>query len=142
MAEGLKDRDTFLVVFEKDDNNRWFVRCPDLPGAHSHGRTLASARANIREAIALVLDLDDDSDFDLSEVVRLPDPNLQRLVDRARELRDSAAEAEEESRLATIEAVVESTGSSASLSLRDLADLLGLSHQRVQQLMSGASQRA
>lgn len=141
MAERLKDKASYEVVFERDDNNRWFVRCPDVQGAHSHGRTLAAARANIREAIGVVLDLDDDAVFDLKEVVRLPDPHLQRLVDRARELRESASEAEEDARRATIEAVVESTGSSTSLSLRDLADLLGLSHQRVQQLATGAPRR-
>jgi predicted RNase H-like HicB family nuclease len=142
VAKNLKYRASYQVVFERDDNNRWFVCCPDLPGAHSHGRTLAAARANIREAIGVVLDLDDDAVLDLQEVVRLPDPQLQKLVDRARELRDSATEAEDKARRATIDAVVASTGSSASLSLRDLADLLGLSHQRVQQLATGTLSRS
>jgi predicted RNase H-like HicB family nuclease len=56
------------VVFEPDDNNSWFVRCPTAPGALSHGRTLTEARANIREEIALVLDVDP-STFDLVEEV-------------------------------------------------------------------------
>jgi predicted RNase H-like HicB family nuclease len=142
MAEGLTDRNTYRVIYERDDNQRWFVRCPDVQGAHSHGRTLATARDNIREAIALVLDLDDDSALDLAEEVRLSDPRLQQLLDQARKLRDAAAEAEEEARLATMKAVAESQRSNTSLSVRDLADLLGLSHQRVQQLLSGVSQKA
>jgi predicted RNase H-like HicB family nuclease len=142
MAEGLTDQNTYRVIYERDDNHRWFVRCPDVHGAHSHGRTLAAARANIREAIALVLELDDESGFNLAEEVRLSDPHLQQLLDRARKLRDTASQAEEEARRATVEAVAESTGSNTSLSVRDLADLLGLSHQRVQQLMTGVNQKA
>lgn len=141
MAEALNDRNTYQVIFERDDNDRWFVRCLDVQGAHSHGRTLAAARANVREAIALALDLPDESSFDLLEEVRLPDPGLQQLVDRARTLRENASSAEEQARIATMEAITQS-GSDASLSLRDLADLLGLSHQRVQQLLARTPQKA
>ena len=61
----------YRVVFEADDNNTWFVRCPTT-GAHSQGRTLTEARDNIREAIAVVLDIDP-SAFDLVEEVHQPD---------------------------------------------------------------------
>jgi predicted RNase H-like HicB family nuclease len=61
----------YRVVFEPDDNNSWFVRCPTAPGAQGHGRTLTEARANIREAIAEMLDVDP-STFDLVEEVHSP----------------------------------------------------------------------
>jgi predicted RNase H-like HicB family nuclease len=129
------------VVFERDDNGRWFVHCPGLVGAHSHGRTLASARSNVREAIALVLDVADDSGFDLVEDIRLNDPTLQGSVEHARSLRDRANGLEQQARSATLEAIKVSTGSDASLGMRDLADLLGLSHQRIQQISATTSER-
>ena len=55
-----------------DDNGAWFVKVADIPGPHSHGRTIAAARKNIREAIALVLDLNDDASFDLTETFDIP----------------------------------------------------------------------
>ena len=132
MTEGVAHR----VVFERDDNRRWFVHCSDLPGAHSHGRTLASARFNIREAIALVLDIAESSDIDLVEDIRLSDPVLQESVEQARQLRHRAIGLEQQARSATLEAIERSAVSDTALSLRDLADLLGLSHQRVQQLVA------
>ncbi len=67
----------YRVVFEPDDNNSWFVRCPTA-GAHSQGRTLTEARANIREAIAVVLDVDP-ATFDLVEKVHSSDDRPGRL---------------------------------------------------------------
>lgn len=142
MAKELNNRPAYKVVFERDDNNRWFVRSPEVPGAHSHGRTLAAARTNIRQAIALVLDLDEQSSFELVEEVRLPNPVLQELLDQARTLRDEAAASEGKARIATLKAIAESTSSRASLSMRDLADLLGLSHQRIQQLVTETHPKA
>jgi predicted RNase H-like HicB family nuclease len=63
-------RRRFRVVFAGDDNDHWFVDAIDVPGAHSHGRTLDAARRNIREAIALVLEIDDEG-VDLDDHVPL-----------------------------------------------------------------------
>jgi len=134
MAAEPMTRPIYNVTFERDGDDRWFVRCPEVRGAHSHGRTLASARSNIREAIALVLELPDDTDFDLIEVIRVSDPALQSALDRARNLRQRARELDEQSQTATLEAVAASDSSEDSIGMRDIADLLGISHQRVQQL--------
>lgn len=46
--------ESFNVQFVK--SGKWYAAfVPDLPGAHSQGRTLAEARKNIKEAIALIL---------------------------------------------------------------------------------------
>lgn len=136
MATEPMTRPTYNVTFERDSNDRWFVRCPEVRGAHSHGRTLASARSNIREAIALVLDIKDETEFDLVETVHLLDSGLQVALNTARDLRQRAVDLEAEASSATIDAVAASANSEDSLGMRDLADLLGLSHQRVQQLAS------
>jgi predicted RNase H-like HicB family nuclease len=138
MAEKNMTETAFEVTYDRDDNHRWFVRCPEVPGAHSHGRTLASARSNIREAIALVLDLPDDTDFDLTEVIRVSDTALQSALNRARDLRQRARELDEQSQAATMEAVAASDDSEDSIGMRDIAELLGISHQRVQQLAAGS----
>lgn len=45
---------TFSATFIKRD--RWWVAwCEDVPGALTQGRTLAEAKANLRDAIRLML---------------------------------------------------------------------------------------
>lgn len=136
MAHDMNKRRAFSVVYERDDNNRWFVRCPDVQGAHSHGRTLASSRRNIREAIAIVLDLDKEEGFDLSEEIRLGDESLQDAIEQATERRELALASERVAAVATRSAILRALESADTLSNRDLAELLNLSHQRVQQLAS------
>ena len=47
--------ESFKVQFVK--SGKWYAAfVPDLPGAHSQGRTLAEARENIKEAITLILE--------------------------------------------------------------------------------------
>ncbi|MEA2010224.1 MAG: type II toxin-antitoxin system HicB family antitoxin [Actinomycetota bacterium] len=130
---------TYSAVFERDDNDRWFVHCPDVSGAHSHGRTLASARSNIREAIALVLDVGESGGFDLVEEIHLNDHALETATTRARDIRDQASDLEGQARVATLDAIERAAASDVALSMRDLADLLGISHQRVQQLSASTS---
>jgi len=141
VAENMTKPDMHRVVFERDDNDRWFVHCPDVPGAHSHGRTLASARSNIREAIGLVLDIPDGSSIELAEEIQLGDPILQESVEQARQLRHRANGIEQQTRTATVAAIERSAVSDTTLSMRDLADLLGLSHQRVQQISASGTLR-
>jgi predicted RNase H-like HicB family nuclease len=47
---------SFPVQFTQEDDGRFSVTCPVLQGCRSQGDTLEEARANIREAIALVLE--------------------------------------------------------------------------------------
>lgn len=47
---------TYKITIEPDGDG-WTVSADDVKGAHSHGRNLTEARANIREAIALMRDL-------------------------------------------------------------------------------------
>ncbi len=44
----------FTAVFEQDDD-WWIAYVEELPGANTQGRTLEEARANLKEAVALVL---------------------------------------------------------------------------------------
>jgi len=45
----------FTAIIEQDGD--WFVAyCPEIPGANGQGRTRVDARANLGEAIALILE--------------------------------------------------------------------------------------
>ena len=41
-----------LAVIEQDETGYYFVEVPALPGCVSQGKTIAQAKANIKEAVA------------------------------------------------------------------------------------------
>ena len=45
----------YTVVLERNDDGRWTVTCPVLPGCVSEGDTRAEAITNIKDAISLYL---------------------------------------------------------------------------------------
>jgi predicted RNase H-like HicB family nuclease len=48
-------RNEFTSVIERD--GEWFVGyCPEIPGANGQGHTIEECRANLSEAIALILE--------------------------------------------------------------------------------------
>ena len=47
----------FLVTLERDEDGVWVVECPSVPGCVSQGRTREEALDNVREAIALCLEV-------------------------------------------------------------------------------------
>jgi len=47
----------FSVVTERDEDGMWVVECPSIPGCVSQGKTKAEALENIKEAIALCLEV-------------------------------------------------------------------------------------
>jgi predicted RNase H-like HicB family nuclease len=126
----------YLAEYVRDNNDTWFVKAPEVSGAHSHGRTLSRARENIREAVGLVLDVAEDS-FEIVDRVQLP-ADIRRLVDSARELRVEADELQQFAAEATADVVKTLSFGRHPLSLRDTAQLLGISFQRVQQLRNKA----
>lgn len=51
-------KNRYTVVFEKSDK-WWAVHVEGLPGALSQGRTLNEARENIKEAIAMIIEVNE-----------------------------------------------------------------------------------
>ena len=47
----------FLVTLEQDEDGVWVVECPSIPGCVSQGETRDEALENIKEVIALCLEV-------------------------------------------------------------------------------------
>lgn len=61
----------FKVLIEQDEDGLYVASVPELPGCYTQAKTLEEVRKRIKEAIALVLDTDDDAK---SEKIASPDP--------------------------------------------------------------------
>jgi predicted RNase H-like HicB family nuclease len=51
------DRMKFATVLDRDEDGIWIAECPSIPGCVSQGKTLEEALTNIKEAIALCLEV-------------------------------------------------------------------------------------
>jgi predicted RNase H-like HicB family nuclease len=128
----------YTVVYARDPAGAWLTRVRGIPGCHTHGRTLEQARTRIREALSLWIE--DADSATLRDEVRLP-ARARAAVRRARVERDRA-ERQHARAQDSLRSAAASLASGLGLSLRDAAELLGLSHQRIQQLTSERSLRS
>jgi predicted RNase H-like HicB family nuclease len=129
---------TYRVTYERDADDYWVADAPELVGAHTQGRTIPTARARIREVIALIEELDDEDAFELEEEFVLPDSTARAIA--------SALEKRQTAELARLDAMAQTeTGAKllieGKVSMRDAADILGISSGRVQQIVNGAAFR-
>lgn len=108
----------------------WALEVPDLPGVFSQAKRLDKAEAAAREAIALMLDTDPNS-FDVVIEPQLSD-TARQVLDEVQRARQAAQQAGEEERLAMRRAAAVLT---RDLSQRDAGRVLGISFQRVSQLL-------
>jgi hypothetical protein len=113
------------------DGRLWFLEIPALEGA-TQARTIGEIERMAVDYIAAMTDAAV-ADVHVSVEFVLP-PAVQAHLSRASELRSTEAEARtaaaRESRMAAREL------RDAGLTLRDVGTLLGVSHQRAQQLVS------
>lgn len=131
MAEMSSRRRRYDAVYERDpDGDAWLVHIEGEPGCQTYGRSLRQAAERIREALAVWLDREPD---ELEIVDRLPD-EFEAMAREVARRRSQAVRAGDAAQAATVEAVRELAAK--GLSRRDAAELLGISHQRVQQLLA------
>lgn len=45
------------AIYERTEDGWWVVSVPEIPGAHSQGRTLEEAREMIKDAVSLLLEV-------------------------------------------------------------------------------------
>ena len=136
----------YIAEVERDKAGNWIASVPALRGVHTHARTLAGLRRYLQDAIALWLEVgridagerDPHVERDTIQVelrVELP-ADVKRAAETARRRRERAQAAEHDAAAATREAAQALVG--AGLSRRDAAEVLRLSHQRVDQLLRSA----
>ncbi|MGH9150842.1 MAG: type II toxin-antitoxin system HicB family antitoxin [Acidimicrobiales bacterium] len=124
---------TYVAVYERDpDDDAWNVHIKGLDGCQTYGRSLRQARARIREALAVWLDREPET---LTVRDELP-ASVASIADGVARARRQAEDAGTRAQRDTVEAVRRLTD--LGLSRRDAAELLGLSHQRVQQLLEAS----
>lgn len=121
----------YRVVLERDETGAWIARVPSVPGCHTYGRSLVEARRRVREVLGAWVE--DAEDAELVDDVRLPRGVLDA-VRRSRAARERAKLDQRRANELTAEAV-RALVDDLDLGVRDAGDLLGLSHQRVQQLV-------
>ncbi|MEY2849041.1 MAG: hypothetical protein RI885_1708 [Actinomycetota bacterium] len=120
------------AVHARLDGRLWFLEIPALEGA-TQARTVGEIEGMAVDYIAAVTDAAV-ADVRVTVEFVLP-PTVQLHLSRARELRSAEAQARTaaatESRMAAREL------RDAGLTLRDVGTVLGVSHQRAQQLVAG-----
>lgn len=126
---------TFKVIYEYDVDAKqgagWLVHIPEVQSCHTDGRSLAEARRNIRECLAVCLD-DEARDAIAAAAIfeeefRIPSA-LRKAVQRATKARQEAAK----QRATEVEAA---RAIAETLSLRDAGELLGMSAEGVRKLL-------
>lgn len=111
----------------------WAITVPSLSGLFSQAKRLDQVEATAREAIAMMLDIDESSVGPV-EVTATPPASV---VDLIEELKKSVAIATEASTAAAAaRREVAQLLHDEGLPLRDVGELLGLSHQRVSQILA------
>lgn len=124
-----KKEATYEVVVTRDEDG-WFVaEVPALDGCHTHGRSIAQAVNRAREAMGL-FDVPPTAPITIS--LKAPvGKRIKRLLELRARSEAVAREAQEETQKVATELV------SQGFSVRDVGELLDVSHQRVQQLVKG-----
>lgn len=118
------------AIFERDSARAWIVSVPSIPGCHTFGWSISQAKKRLEE----VLRLWGADPRQVKTELRIG-PNAQHAVAAAQRAREDADDAAEQARRTLAEAVIELEG--FGYSRRDTATLLGISHQRVQQILDG-----
>jgi predicted RNase H-like HicB family nuclease len=116
---------------DPEDARWWLARLLD-EGPVTQGRTLAEAREMARDMIALWTRTDEDS-FDLAFELDLPGDLVQRIRELTQLRRDLAVQ--ESKARGDLRALAARLVREHGLSMRDAADVLEISHQRVAQLV-------
>jgi len=133
MAAMNTSKRTYVAMYERNDReDAWNVHIQGQHGCQTYGRSLRQAQTRIREALALWLDTGPDA---LTIRDEFP-PRLAKVAASVHHLRAQAEKADAKAQAGTASAAKALT--ELGLSRRDAAELLGLSHQRIQQLLEAS----
>ena len=122
----------YEVSYARDEGGWWIARVRGVSGVHSNGRTIAEARRRVREALALAVGDTAAEKADLVDDVQIP-ASLRSRITSYRRVRAAEQKARNEA-LDVARILAPALVRNLGLSVRDVGELLGLSHQRVHQL--------
>ncbi|MBO0687461.1 MAG: transcriptional regulator [Candidatus Dormibacteraeota bacterium] len=125
-------RTTYTAVCQRSQG-WWAIRVSEVPGAFSQARRLDQVERMVRDVVSLALEVPPES-FDVRIEARLP-VEIQDAIKRANDRRREAEVAVAEANLST-EAAADLLVKREGLTMRETGQLLGLSHQRIAQLLS------
>ncbi len=120
-----------VARFSRDESGAWLVDFPSITGAHTYGRSLRAARRRVPDVLKL-FDVDPEQ-VDVVEEFALEPPAREAIHDLEAS-REELRLAIERSQRELDRTLTELRGR-LKLSTRDAADLIGISHQRVAQLL-------
>lgn len=123
---------TYTARLEREADGRWSVELAEEPRVHTWGKTVDQALTRMREAAAMWFETDEES-ISLIPAPVLP-KTILRTIEQAGQARKQARTADRLAVEKTKQAAVELTR--RGISLRDVAAILGISHQRVHQLLA------
>ena len=127
-------RKHYTAIAERSDG-WWAVTIEALPGVFTQARRLDQVADLAADAIGLWLEKDPKT-IAVTVETRLPE-DLQRAVDIARAAREAAERASIHAATSTTSAVA--SLSTSGLSMRDTGIIIGVSYQRVGQLVEGSA---
>lgn len=111
----------------------WAITIPELNGVFSQAKRLEQVEPRAREAIAMMLDIEETA-VGTIEVHVTPPATAVDLLESLRKTMAVAEEAEAEAARLRMEAAL--LLRAEGLPMRDVGRLMGVSHQRVHQLLS------
>lgn len=120
---------TYEATVTREDGY-WVAVIPGLRGGATEARTIANLKVEVRDLVAGLLELDDDA----FEVELKFGEDFDSAVGQLVDAQERLAKAREEYEVAQRDAV--RALAEKNISTRDSAQLIGVSHQRVSQLLN------
>lgn len=126
---------TYTVLMDRDEDGWWIASVEGVSGCHTQGRSIAQALRRAREVLAACVD-----DHESARLV----PRVELTADARRAIGryKSARERLEADRTDTVRAAAGAVAlltETHGMSVRDAGELLGLSHQRVHQILKSTA---
>lgn len=124
---------SYKVTYERDEAGWWVATVHGVPGVHTQGRTIGDARHRIREALALEIGDHAAETAALKDNVKLPS-EVRRILKESIKQKFRAEAQKAKAQKIQVQALRKLQ--QLHLSRRDVGELMGVSHQRIQQLMT------
>ena len=125
----------YQVKYERDATGFWVAEIPAVSGCYAQGRSLRHAKKRIREVLAFLTSGRVADTATLSEDIAMP-AQVRRQLAKLESLRQKQKEIDA-TRVELVSGLVRHLHENQQLSCRDIAEVMGISHQRVQQLLRG-----